>query len=381
MGRVLPITVGAVTAPLLLGSQPHLSGTTLTWFFLATAVLIVLNGVYVAYEFAILAAKQSVFTNGRLAGRRTSTAALTSMSDLSMQLAGAQLGITMASLGLGHVGEPAFANVIENLLGARFNPAPTELIGLVAALSIVVFLHLVLGEMVPKNIALAAPETTLRRLVLPYRAFLWLFRPFIKLLNGMANGGCRLLGVEPKDELVMSHSASELAAIVSQSGQEGTIQAEEALLLSGALHFAQQKVGGVARPLSDVTTLRLGATAAQAERLVTSSGRDRVPIVGPDSALVGYIHARDLFRVDPSRRLSPIPGEMVRRMAIVKAERSLIEVLRTMRQVRRQVAVVTENGQAVGVISVEEVIRALLRPSTADHPVPVAVATEPPLER
>jgi CBS domain containing-hemolysin-like protein len=363
MGRSIPLGAGA--ALFALGAEEAhggLAGSTLVWFFVGSAVLILLNGGYVAYEFAILAAKRSTFTAPGQAQRRTSVAALASMSDLSMQLAGAQLGITMASLALGYVGEPAFEVVIEDLLGTRFSHQVTQVIAIAASLSIVVFLHLVLGEMVPKNIALATPDATFRALVLPYRAFLRLFRPFIRLLNGMANAGCRLVGIEPRDELVPIHSASELATIITRSRAEGAIEDEDAELLSGALHFAQRQVREVATPLSDLMVLRLGATVAQAERVVTTTGRERIPIADTEGSLIGYVHARDLFRLDPGRRLSPIPADAVRTMAIVRSERSLIDVLHVLRRSRRQLALVVEDGEAVGLLSVEDVVEALLEP-------------------
>lgn len=349
---------------LVLATEETLAGSTLFWFFVAAVVLIALNALYVAYEFAILTAKRSTFESSRKAGTRTSKLALDAMSDLSTQLAGAQLGITMATLVLGYVGEPAFATVIERVIGSTWSPEVTRLVGLLAATSIVVFLHLVLGEMVPKNIAIAAPDATLRLLVWPYRLFLLLFRPFIVLLNGMANAGCRLIGVEPRGELVPVHSASELAAIVNRSHDEGAIKTDEAQMLSGALDFAQRPVGEVATPLDEVTTLRFGATVAQAERTVATSGQQRLPISSSDQQgpFIGYVHARDLLGVESDRRLSPLPTDLVRSMAIVRSDRSLVEVLRTLRRVKRQMAlVVDEEGTSIGIISVEEVIRALVR--------------------
>ena len=282
-----------------------------------------------------------------------------------MQLAGAQLGITMASLGLGYVAEPAFESVVVSLLGGVLSEHVVHIVGVVGALAVVVFLHLVLGEMVPKNLALAGPDEATRWLVLPYRGYLALFRPFVRLLNAMANGGCRLLGVEPRDELVAVHSASELAAIVSHSGEEGSIDAEDAQLLTGALDFALRPVGEVATPLDAIATLRLGATAAQAERVVAASGRERLPIVGADHArVIGYVHARDLLAIPADQRLSPLPPSLVRSMAIVRSDRSLIDALRTLRRVKRQMAVVVTDGGPVAIISVEEVVRALMAPAT-----------------
>ncbi|MEM7340429.1 MAG: hemolysin family protein [Actinomycetota bacterium] len=356
---------GGVSLGILATDEP-LATTTIVWYFVAAAVMIGFNAFFVAYEFAIVAARRSSFLGPDQAERRTSAAALAAMSDLSTQLAGAQLGITMTSLIAGFVGEPAFEAVVENILGSSFSPEITRAIGISSALAVIGFIHLVFGEMVPKNLALAAPEGTLRGLVLPYRGYLTVFRPFIRVLNGLANLGCRLVGVEPRDELVTVHSASELAAMIRHSREEGSIEHDDAERLSGALQFAERRVGEVAIPLAEVPTLRIGSTTAQAERIVAASGIERIPIVGSeqDRPLVGYIHARDLLGVDPERRLSPLPLQLIRNMAIVRSDRSLGDVLRTMRRVKRQLAVVVDDGNAVGIISVEDLIGALLAPTT-----------------
>lgn len=353
---------------MIVATEEALSGSTLMWYFVAAVVLIGLNAFYVAYEFAILAAKRSSFSTPAAADRRSSAAALASMSDLSMQLAGAQLGITMASLALGYVGEPAFEALFEAALGTALSPDVTRGVSIAASLSVVVFLHLVLGEMVPKNLALAAPEATMRWLVLPYRFFLVLLRPLIVSLNAIANAGTRLIGVEVRDELITVHSASELAAIVTHSRAEGSIEVDDADLLSGALNFAQREVGEVATPLAGLITLRVGATAAQAERVAAETGLERIPIASsdPEQRLIGYVHARDLLALDADERRSPLPLDLVRSMAIVRSDRSLIEVLRALRRVKRQLAAVTTKGTVVGIISVEEVIRALLEPVSVD---------------
>lgn len=352
----------------MLATEEALAGSALAWYVAAAIVLIALNAFYVAYEFAILAAKRSTFLSAPRADKRSSTAALASMSDLSMQLAGAQLGITMATLALGYVGEPAFEAMFEAALGSTLSPDITRGISIAASLSIVVFLHLVLGEMVPKNLALAAPDATLRWLVLPYGVFLFLFRPFIVVLNGMANIGCRVIGVQPRDELVAVHSASELAAIVTHSRALGSIEHHDADLLSGALHFAQTQVGEVATPVAEVKALGQGATAADAEDLAAETSLERLPITGTDSEwpLIGYVHARDLFALDADQRLLPLPPDLIRTMAIVESDRSLVEVLEALRRAKRQLALVTANGRTVGIISVEEVVRALLEPATVD---------------
>ncbi|MEL7157959.1 MAG: CNNM domain-containing protein [Actinomycetota bacterium] len=144
---------------LVLASEEAVSGSRLVWFLVAAGLLIVFNGFYVAYEFAILAARRSTFSAPGETDKRTSQATLSAMSDLSMQLAGAQLGITMASVALGFVAEPAFESVFEAALGTSFSPEVTRGVSITAALALVTFLHLVVGEMVPKNLALAATRS------------------------------------------------------------------------------------------------------------------------------------------------------------------------------------------------------------------------------
>jgi len=340
----------------------HLAGSTLVWFFLAAAVLIVLNGLFVAYEFAVMTARRATFEAAHMADRATSKAALKSMSDLSAQLAGAQLGITMASLALGYVGEPAFASVFEAIFDERLSPDVSRWASLIFALSVVVFLHLVVGEMVPKNIALAAPDHTLVWLVLPYKGYMWLVRPLVGALNGAANAGIRLFGVEPRDELQSVHTVSELAAIVSHSSEGGAIEADDAQLLAGALDFARRPVREVAVPLSEYEILHYGATVAQAQRIVQATGRKRIPIAGPSEPfdLLGYVHARDLLVVDPERRASPIQPEQIHRMTVVGGEQPLAEVLPLLRRFKLQLAVVVDNAEPTGIASMEDIIGAIM---------------------
>ncbi len=341
------------------------TGSALVWSLVIGLLLLVANAIFVAYEFAVLAAKRSAFESSAEDGNRVSLASLDSLSDLSNQLAGSQLGITMASLGLGYVGEPALASLFEQALGTSLSEGVTTTLSFSGALAITVFLHLVFAEMVPKNIAIARPEATVRWLVLPYRAYLAVFRPFVLFLNALANVGCRLVGVEPRDEIVTSHSTAELASIVRLASEEGEIETDSAELLQGALAFAERPVGEVARPLESLATIRFGATAAVAERVVNESGQTRVPIVaveagaGGQPRLVGYLHVMELLAIPVEERHRPIPAAMTRQMAVVQADRPLIEVLRVMRLLRRQLAVVTSDDGPQGLISVEEVVEAL----------------------
>lgn len=344
----------------------------------ASGFLIVLNGFFVGYEFAVVAARRAAFEEGGEGDGRIASAARASLSDLNMQLAGAQLGITIASLALGRVGEPALESIFEAVLGQRLDEDVARVLSFATALAIFTSLHLIFGEMVPKNIALAAPEATLRWLVVPYRMYLFLFRPVVSVLNSVANGLCRMVGIEPRDEIISVHTASELASIVSHSEQGGAIEAEDAELLQGALHFAQRPVSDIATPVEDHDSVALGATAVQLERLVAQTGSRRILVRSPDdSEPVGYIHARDLLAVSPENRPDPVPPAIVRQMAVVPGDRSLIDVLRMLRRAGRQLAVVQLGQDRLGVVSMEEVVRALVEPA----PINDGVADERPYDQ
>lgn len=340
-----------------------MSDRAIGWSLVAAVVLIIANGFFVAYEFALVAAKRSAFEAGAEQGNRTSRASLDAISDLSAQLAGSQLGITMASLGLGYVAEPALAALLERAFDTTLSPSVTSTASFFTALAITVFLHLVVGEMIPKNIAIARPTGTVTWLVMPYRAYNLVFRPIVRLLNGIANSATRALGVEPTDEIAVSHSTAELASIVTESSQGGGIEADSAELLRGALDFAERPIGAIARPLDDWATIRFGATAAHAEHIVKTSGQTRVPIVAPslgERRLVGYLHAKELLGIDPDRRAQPLPSGLTRQMAVIRDDRPLIEALRILRRLKRQLAVVVSADGPIGIVSVEEVIRALV---------------------
>ncbi len=347
----------------------EINTTAVTLALLASIGLIVLNGIYVAYEFAVLAAKRSSF-EGETRDRRTSVAARASLSDVSMQLAGAQLGITIASLALGRISEPALEVIIENILGTSVSPEVAKVIGVTISLSIFTVLHLIFGEMVPKNIALVAPDATLRWLVVPYRMYLFLFRPLVTLLNGLANLASRAVGIQPRDELGSVHTASELADIVAHSTEGGAIDADDAELLRGVLEFAQRPVSDVATPLPDYPSVFLGATVGQVEREVEASGQGRILVMDPSRgpAPVGYIHARDLLQMDPASRFAPVPSDYVRNMAVVRGGRPLVEVLLRLRSLKRHLAVVETADGLIGVVSQEEIARAIIQPSEASVP-------------
>ncbi|MBA3290749.1 MAG: DUF21 domain-containing protein, partial [Actinobacteria bacterium] len=207
------------------------------WPLLISLLLLIANGFFVGAEFALTAVRRTKLAQLEADGNKRAMAAMKSIRELSLMLAGAQLGITMMSFGLGYLAEPAVADVLERALLGVVDIPDTILhaISFTVALAIVVFLHMVVGEMAPKNIAIAEPERSTLAIAIPFRLFVNALRPFIYLMNAAANATLRLLRVEPVDEINPSHSAQELGAMIAESAREGLLETFEHKLLSGAI--------------------------------------------------------------------------------------------------------------------------------------------------
>ena len=335
-----------------------------TWNLGFMVLLLVANGFFVAVEFALIASRRTKLEAMAAQGSATARIAVGSMRHLNVQLAGAQLGITMASLALGYVAEPAVAGLLEDAIDrvVELPEGVLHTVGFVIALVIVSFLHMVLGEMVPKNIAIASPERTLLALALPNRAYVTLFGPVLRLLNGLSNIGVRLLGIEPRDELATAASADELAVMLGASRDEGLIEEVAHQLLTGALDLGDRAVRTVMVPRDQVVWLPRTATPAEAEALVVSSGHTRLVVVGEGlDDVLGFLHAKDLLLVPSAARARPLPLGRVRRMVLVPEATMLEDALLAMQQARVHLALVTgADGGTMGIASLEDVIEALV---------------------
>jgi CBS domain containing-hemolysin-like protein len=326
-------------------------------------VLVLVNGFFVGFEFAMVGSRRSRLEEMAAEGNRRARAALDASSDLTMQLAGAQLGVTMASLGIGAFGEPTLAHLVEGPLEAL--PLPhgvVEPLGFVIGLGIVVFFHMVIGEVVPKNLALAGPERSLLLMAPLSRAYLRVFRPLVWLLQRLANAGVRLLRVEPRDEITSAHTASELAAMVAESHEEGLIEEFAHDLLAGVLDFGDRDVSSVMVPRDEVVTVSRGDTVAAIEQVVVRSGHSRLPVVDTDvDAVLGFVHAKDLLTLPPETHDEPLPLRIVRRMLVVTRDRSLEDLLLGMRRARIHFAVVVDGDRrTAGVVTLEDLLEELV---------------------
>jgi CBS domain containing-hemolysin-like protein len=333
------------------------------WFLIATAALLLANAFYVAVEFSLVASRRASLEPKAEAGDRRARWGLAALEDVNFQLAGSQLGITMASLGLGAVAEPTFANLIESAL-EPFGAIPDGVVhglAFVVALSLVVFLHLVLGEMVPKSIAIADPERVLMALSALNRAYTAVFGPIIRLLNGLANLGTRALGVQPGDERNTVHTAEELARLLAESREEGILEERAHDLLYGALEMGGRTLAAITVETSRVISIRQDATVAAAEELVVTHGVSRLLVLDRADRPVGFIHAKDLLAVPASARQRPLPLARIRSVLVLPQSRRLDEVLVAMRRARTHVAaVVDESNRWCGLATLEDVLESVV---------------------
>lgn len=324
-------------------------------------VLLAANAFFVGAEFALVSSRRSQIEVHAAAGSRLARTTLRAMEQVSLMMAGAQLGITVCSLGLGAVGEPAIAHLLEP--GFEQLGIPHGLVHPVAfavALLIVVSLHVVLGEMVPKNIAIAGPERSALVLGPPMYAIVSMLRPVIVAINAMANAILRLFRIEPKDEVTSTFTRQEVAALVEESRGEGLIAEDEYDRLAGALTFTEKTVEQVTIRAADLTTVRRGATPREVEELCGATGFSRFPVVD-SGKLIGYVHIKDILENDDKLRGRPIPNRLIRPFASVRADAPLHDVLTTMQRRGAHLArVVDDDGTTYGVAALEDVIEELV---------------------
>ncbi|WP_148613282.1 hemolysin family protein [Nocardioides rubriscoriae] len=329
---------------------------------LVAVLLLAFNAFFVGAEFALISARRSQIEPRAQAGSRMARTTLHAMENVSVMMAAAQLGITICSVGLGAVGEPALAHLIEPLFERLGVPEGfVHPVAFVLALTVVVFLHVVLGEMVPKNIALAGPERSALVLGPMLVAVATPLRPVIRALNAIANATLRLLKVEPRDEVSSTYTREEVAALVEESRGEGLIEADEYDRLAGALGFTEKSVELVCLPSGSLTTVARGSSPADVEALCASTGFSRFPVSADDGELLGYLHIKDVLEPDAERRARPIDDKWVRPFATVTQQSPLHEALEVLQRRGSHMArVVDDGGRTLGVATLEDVIEELV---------------------
>jgi CBS domain containing-hemolysin-like protein len=330
---------------------------------LVAILLLAGNAFFVGAEFALVSARRTQIEPAAAAGSRAARVTLRAMERVSLMMAGAQLGITVCSLGLGAVGEPAVAHLLEGPFAALGVPESLlHPIAFAVALAVVVSLHMVLGEMVPKNIALAGPDRSALVLGPPLYAIVWLLRPLIWLLNQCANVVLRLLKVEPKDEVTSTFTREEVGGLIGESHREGLLDEHEHDLLSGALQFEDTRIADVTIRPSDLVTVAPGVSAAEVESLCAETGFSRFPIRGADGDLTGYLHLKDVLDLPDDQRERAVPSERIREFPTVSTGDRARSVLAAMQGCGAHLAKVTDRGSGalVGVVALEDVIEEIV---------------------
>lgn len=294
-------------------------------------------------------------------GKKEAERVLHSIEHLSIYLAGAQFGITVCSLILGKVAEPAIAHYIEVPFMALGVPADLlHPVSFVIALAIISWLHILFGEMVPKNIAIAGPEQLALWLMPAMQLWVKVTSPIIRLLNEVARLTLKAFGIEQRDELESTVDEQQLASMIMESRDEGLLDAEETARLAKALRSESRSLQEVMIPLDHLTTLPYSARGiplSVIERAVRETGFSRFPVERADGALVGYLHVKDILDLMESEEADPlVPVSRIRQLSIVDGAGSLDDALTSMHRRSAHMAQVRDNGDLVGVLALEDII-------------------------
>lgn len=323
------------------------------------AALLLANAFFVGAEFAIMSARRTQIEPRAAAGSGAARTTLFAMERVSVMLAACQFGITVCSLGLGAVAEPALAHLLEPLF--ELVGVPEDLvhtISFVIALGVVVYLHVVVGEMVPKNIAIAVPERSALLLAPPLVWVSKVLHPLIVVLNAIANGLLRLARVEPQDEVASTYTIEQVQAIVDESRKEGLLGDD--LLMTEAIEFSDLQAGDVMVPIADLVSLPVSATPRDVEHAVRRTGFSRFP-VGEGGKLIGYVHIKDVLTISDEQYRAPISASVIRRFHDVARGAEVEDVLAGMQVSRGHLARVLDDGHTeLGVVFMEDVLEELV---------------------
>ena len=331
------------------------------WGLAWLVVLLAGNAFFVGAEFAVISAKRSQIEPRAEAGSRAAKTALWAMEHATLMLATSQLGITVCSLLILNVSEPALHHILE--IPLELTGLPYEVVSGIAfaiALIIVSFLHVVLGEMVPKNISFSLPTRSVLLLAPPLVAVARVFGFLIRALNATANGVLRLFKVEPKDEATSAFTLEEVATIVEQSQREGLLE-DRSGALTAAFEFTAKKVDDVAVPMEELVHLPEDASPADVERAVAQRGFSRYVLVDDEGVPTGYVHLKGVIDLGEDEFDDPVPPKRIRRLVSILASADLEDGLAVMRRSGAHLArSVDAQGRTTGVLFLEDIIEELV---------------------
>jgi len=342
-----------------------------------SAVLLALNGFFVAAEFALVASKRHRLEEAAASGSRSAQAAIAGVSELSLMLAGAQLGITLCTLGLGSLSEPAVANLLHPLFELAHIPEGVgHVIALIIAVAGIGLLHVLLGEMAPKSWAISNPERSALVLALPFRGFTYVFRPLLIVLNWLANLCVRLAKVTPQNELANAHGPDELRLLIESSREHGTLEGPEHELLTAMLALQNTTVDQVMTPIAQLSTVPSTASAREIELTSRREGRSRLAVVSSGTTICGIVHVRDAARATTGGSTTYQASDLMTEPLKLASNTPVAKAIRTMRDERSQLAVVCGGDIPIGVVALEDLLEEVIG-EFDDETDPIITATTP----
>ncbi|MGP3776448.1 hemolysin family protein [Streptomyces sp. SDT5-1] len=330
-----------------------------------TVLLLIGSGFFVAAEFALVAAKRHRVEQAVASGARGAKAALAGMRELSLMLAGAQLGITVCTLGLGSISKPAISHELDPLLHGWGLPSGLSYgVSFAFAMIVVVFLHMVVGEMAPKSWAIAHPERSAMLLAPPFRGVVKVVRPLIWVLNKISNALVRMCRVTPRDELAEVHNREQLTQLVVESERLGLISKDDSELITSSLVEPLTPVGDLQTPADRITSVP--ADADLDAILATAAARDRSRLlVRAGERVVGSVHARDAL-IARSRGRATTAGELARPVPELLTTDTVGQAIEQLRQRRASLAVVRDTtDRLTGLVSLDDLLARLTHPQAA----------------
>ena len=332
------------------------------WGIAWLGILLLVNGFFVGAEFAVISARRSQIEPLAEAGSRAAKSALYAIENATLMLATSQLGITVCSLLILNVSEPAIHHLLE--IPLALTGLPEAVIGTIAfviALAIVSFLHVVIGEMVPKNISFSLPDRAALILAPPLVFVSTILRPIIVSLNWAANTVLRAFGVEPKNEATSAFTVEEVATIVATSKKEGVLT-DNNDALNAAFEFTEKKVRDIAVGLDQLVSLSEAATPKEVEKAVSKHGFSRYVLVNDEAEPTGYLHLKDVIDLETIGEFEePVPPKRIRQLISIFRETDLEDALASMRRSGTHIArVFDEQGTTRGVLFLEDIIEELV---------------------
>jgi CBS domain containing-hemolysin-like protein len=332
------------------------------WGIAWLVILLLINGFFVAAEFSVISARRSQIEPRAEAGSRAAKSTIYAMEHATMMLATSQLGITVCSLLILNVSEPAIHHLLASPLALTH--WPQEVVGtisFVVALVLVSFLHVVIGEMVPKNLSFSVPDRAALLLAPPLVFLSLVFKPIIFALNASANGVLRLFRVQPKNEANSAFTVDEVANIVAQSTREGVLT-DNIGALNAAFEFSAKKVKDIAVAMPHLVSLSEAATPAEVERAVAQHGFSRYVLVNDEGEPTGYLHLKDVLDLDEAGEFDePVPPKRIRQLISIFRGMDLEDALAAMRRSGVHLArVFDDRGATRGVLFMEDIIEELV---------------------